>query len=333
MSVSGSKSRSSVPVLRHVSEERKTAGAYKDVITGKPDPSKKLTATIGKLSNMVNDGRVPSGKIDEANNILQNVIGHLISQQSKTTQQGGEINDEYYGTYRRPVYNVSKVNKDGVYEYDKQFQLDVQSYIKSISPKSALVELNTLQSLVPFMIADPNCRRLSSPVKYGYADLLRFMGWNYDESYVSMLPTVDGEINPLYAKIEYLFPDTYGNMVLSGMHNDRDSKIILYQLYSKLNKINADYAKNPKKYANKRSKEYAEIITALERIVLRKYDPTYISRNIKGQERPMHQHKMNSFVKDLMLFNSILKRHSGTDPLRHPADTTTMKIVDKHFKN
>lgn len=115
-----------------------------------------------------------------------------------------------------------------------QFQLDVQRYVRNLPFEYQLEQLNKIQEDCPFLIVDPMRRQLStldsagSNIKYGFADLYRFLGLSYVPAKVGKvklsqpkkLPSVPASQNPFYQPVNYNFsiPDTRGNMMLSKLY-------------------------------------------------------------------------------------------------------------------
>lgn len=230
---------------------------------------------------------------------------------------------------RRPAYNVTRKTKEGKWDIDSKFQKDVQKYIKSLHPKLRLPELNKLQQSCPFLIADPAMKKLkkNSSVSYGYADLMRFLGWNYDASQ----NIIKSSENPLYFQIKYPFPDVYGNVMLAQMKNMSDYGTILADLNNQLDSVTRSYKKDPKKNRVKRNKAYVDIFNTAYNIIEQSTNPVSLSKFIVGQERPMYKYQKDNFYNTLLAFNQLHKMHPASKGKKNPKKTK-ISLKDKRLK-
>lgn len=127
----------------------------------------------------------------------------------------------------------------------ERFQLLAKNYVAKLPANLQLAELNTLQKGLPFKLAHPSRERMEGSVKYGYADLYRFLGYPFGEG-MAHLPfdkdTKKG--NPFYAP--------YGPVPDAQM-NDALKKVLeqnpMYKLAAMLKmakSLNREYSGNEK---------------------------------------------------------------------------------------
>lgn len=227
---------------------------------------------------------------------------------------------------RRPVYIKTKKVKKGTretYEIDKKFQADVQKYIKSLNPELQLPELNMVQSSCPFLIADPNMSRLKTGVNavYGFADLLRFLGWNYESNILK------SEKNPFYSEIKYPFPDVYGNLMFSRMRNLYNYDSLFNNLRSRVHVIEKEYKQNPKSNHKKRNNELSHIVKTAKNVIDELTSPVNLSRLLPDMQRPMDTYRRGNFYKTLIQFNQLHKLHP-TSKGEMPPDSTKIQLLN-----
>jgi hypothetical protein len=233
----------------------------------------------------------------------------------------------------RPYYDVTKTKqksngKHYGYEYDEKFQKSVQNYIKHVHPSKQLGDLNAFQKTSPFSLIDPFRSQMQGKVNYGYADLMRFLGWNYNKNETGILKSKN---NPMYQPIIYPEPDARGNAALLKMQQMYNYTELVDKLKGRFTTINNKYMSDPKKYRVQRNKEFHDLIKILMKIIEEKSSPIYLSRFVGDQERPMHQYVHKNLLQDLIKFNQMHKLHLSSKG-KHAPNTTQMRLTNKNLK-
>lgn len=250
-------------------------------------------------------------------------------------------NDEIAEMYmlnpiRRPTYRIVSV-KSKQSKIDHKFQLDVQKYIRTVHPELRLREFNDLQLKCKFLLSDPLRRHFTKSakkVRYGQADLLRFLGYNYHIDYNKLIKT-DKDIdktnsNPLFYQIKYPHPDVYGNVMLDSLKYVNGYDGIVGNLYIDFMTADKNYKKNPKKNRGQRNKIYTNVVQNLSMILDNMRNPISLSALIEGQKRPMKEYNRKSFFKTLVDFNSLHLLHSSSKGKTPPAKTN-LSLVDERL--
>lgn len=232
----------------------------------------------------------------------------------------------------RPYYDVISVrkvegNKNYVHKYDENFQKAVQSYIKHVHPSRQLGELNSLQMVSPFSLIDPFRSKLTGSVNYGYADLMRFLGWNYNKNETNIRKSKN---NPFYQPIIYPQPDARGNAALLKMQQMYNYSDLINKLQHRFVDVNSKYMKDPKKHRVSRNKEFLDIAKILIKIIEEKTSPIYLSRFVGEQERPMHQYVHKHLLEDLVKFNQMHKLHMSSKG-QHAPRSTKLRLTNKNL--
>lgn len=189
----------------------------------------------------------------------------------------------------------------------KKFQEIVKKYIKSINPKHQLYVLNRIQSSTPFMLMNPAKLlppRIARQIKYGYADLLRFLcnpvfnedvarfnevGQNINMHTVKKVPegiemgTNKYKGNPFYNPIWYPIPDNRSNILIDDLMSRNkafyESKIRqIQQLFFEVNNTRMD--------ESAAIKRLNQILHLMVDIYDRENNPVYLSKDPVLVDKP-----------------------------------------------
>lgn len=243
-----------------------------------------------------------------------------------------------------------------------KFQNIVRRFLRSEkNPATQLAFLNKIQQQTKFHLFNPDGSRKAqrskhgssayNSLKYGYADLLRFLcepvksgevarltranpiGYryvvdengeykrNYKGEYVKAELVTDGKTryrkestsNPFYNPIQYDVPDERGNELLERLY------VGARQYYAK--KV-AELAYLKKELKTKPSKERRRSILENMLLIFRqihdnRFDPIHLSKQIKGQQRPMETYRNEHFY-ELLEQMSTRKRLAPTSVRERP---------------
>lgn len=189
-----------------------------------------------------------------------------------------------------------------------KFQELVKKYIKSINPKHQLYVLNRIQANTPFMLINPAKLlppRIVKQIKYGYADLLRFLCnsvFNEDiarfnevgqpiEMYtIKNMSSKEIEVgtnkykgNPFYNPIWYPIPDNRSNILIDDLMNRNKAfyeskKRQIQQLYYEVNNTRMDETTAIKKVN--------QILHLMVDIYDRENNPVYLSKDPVLVDKP-----------------------------------------------
>lgn len=231
--------------------------------------------------------------------------------------------------------------KENQEELRLKFQNIVRRFLRSEkNPATQLAFLNKIQQQTKFHLFNPDGSRKTQrskhgssayqSLKYGYADLLRFLcepvksgevarltqanpighryvvdnengeyKRNYKGEYVKADLVTDGKTryrkeptsNPFYNPIQYDVPDERGNELLERLY------VGARQYYAK--KV-AELAYLKKELKTKPSKERRRSILENMLLIFRqihdnRFDPIHLSKQIKGQQRPMETYRNEHF--------------------------------------
>lgn len=183
----------------------------------------------------------------------------------------------------------AKGKKDD-FEGQVRFQAMAQEFLGGVdNPATSLYYLNEMQKYAPFMVADPRPQPLGpqpKSVKYGYADLFRFMGYPFSEGMARI------KENPFYHPIRYPIPDPTANDALLRMLSKNS-----LSLRDKLRTLVESSSKKVFRMDDPEAKEIAGLIHA---ILADRYDPDRILLPIPGQERPMANYRLNNIHRQLL---------------------------------
>jgi hypothetical protein len=287
--------------------------------------------------------QVPIYEVEKSGNLKENIdnLGLL-----RLKFQG--IVRDFIKKERNPAVQLTILNKIQKNTHFNLFNLGSQSTLDTIRQKSK--DSPAMQSL-----------------KYGYADLLRFLCAPVKSGEVARLTkmnplgeryVVDREngeyvlkhnkyvkatgnvadnavryrkeqtVNPFYSPIQYDAPDTRANEMLERLY------VGARQYYTK--KL-AELAYLRKELDAKPSKERRKSILENMLLILRqihdnRFDPIYLSKQIKGQERPMETYKNEHFYELLEQLSTRKRLHPmslGTKPPNNSDIEISSPPIDK----
>lgn len=199
-------------------------------------------------------------------------------------------------------------------EEKKEYQDAARHVVKSASPSEMLILLEGLQQKVPFGIVDPKRRILVGGAKPNYSmnELYKFIGDNFNNS--SNLSRNIGE-DPFYTPMNYPEPtDLSTDSVLQ--------KLIAESPYQKFLRLYDQYKtskSNPEVYAN-RIRQIYTILTDPNHVA----NPWYLTKYVKGQERPMESYVNDEFMATLSKFS---QKH--TNKSKPTFETVTINMPPK----
>jgi hypothetical protein len=196
----------------------------------------------------------------------------------------------------------------------KEYQDAARHIVKSASPSEMLILLEKLQQNVPFGIVDPKRRILvgGSKPNYSMNELYKFIGDNFNNS--SNLSRNLGE-DPFYTPMNYPDPtDLSTDSVLQ--------KLIAESPYQKFLRLYDQYKTsktNPEVYAN-RIRQIYNILTDPNHVA----NPWYLTKYVKGQERPMESYVNDEFMATLSKFSQ-----KNTNKSKPTFETVTINMPPK----
>lgn len=205
-----------------------------------------------------------------------------------------------------------------------KFQKMVRSYLRSKHPSQQIVLLNKIQAKTPFTILNPEQLLSQQGIRYGYADLLRFM----------CDPVKTGEVakrlntgkNPFYQPIRYTVPDEEGNAILEKLHLQNTKNI-----KEKLEEIKYLQKELKSGSKEKKAKTLGTLISVIKELQDIRNDPITMSKHIKGQERPMSEYRKKHFFSLLRQLNTRKKMHPASSGINAP-DSTGISLTGKSKK-
>lgn len=255
-----------------------------------------------------------------------------------------------------------------------KFQNIVRRFLRSEkNPATQLAFLNKIQQQTKFHLFNPDGSRKAlrskhgssayQSLKYGYADLLRFLcepvksgevarltqanpiGYryvvdnengeykrNYKGEYVKADLVTDGKTryrkeptsNPFYNPIQYDVPDERGNELLERLY------VGARQYYAK--KV-AELAYLKKELQTKPSKERRRSILENMLLIFRqihdnRFDPIHLSKQIKGQQRPMETYRNEHFYELLEQMSTRKRLAPASVRERPPRGNTGISITN-----
>ena len=216
-----------------------------------------------------------------------------------------------------PLYDsrYAKGSEDN-FEGQARLQALSQQFLGSISnPSLSLFYLNELQRKMPFMMADPRPQmfaRKPKVVKYGYADLFRFMGHPFGPGMARV------KENPFYHPISYPIPDPAANRALLSM---LDSNSI-----QKLHKLKEIVGNSRKRVFLPGDSDYAKITGLMHDIMADRYDPDRILVRMPGQERPMASYRLNNIHR---LLTNMMVAHEIYGPVGYAKEGMVQVDIQK----
>lgn len=198
------------------------------------------------------------------------------------------------------------------------FQQGAQQFLRSLPFEYQLEQLNKIQDKCPFLLVDPQTRQLTTlgNVKYGLADLYRFMGLSFVPAKIGKVkfskqkynPKIPAKFNPLYQPVDYNYsiPDFRGNQILSSIYAQSPSSYYskLKHFYSNLSNffnisggVDNEYKMSGggKLFIDSSMKDIMEL---LKYIYKTEADPNYIYNHMLTygrNDRPMQTYFRNNF--------------------------------------
>lgn len=283
-------------------------------LTEKPFHEKEVESAVGKLYHELKKSIVELG--DSYDNSLK-----------QFTEQFDAYKDVDYSHGTIPQFRASTGDKESDDKKRLAFQKQIRQFLKTREPSQQLVLLNKIQRDTPFLIADPS-RKLMPRLKYGYADLLRFLCEPVKSGRVARFSkTGDPSKNPFYQPIRYYpIPDEEGNELLERIH----SSSYKYQK-EKLKELEYLYKEIKSKGISKEKKmnKLNMIIIVMKELYDIQKDPVSLSKLIKGQERPMESYRNAHFIELLRQLNTRKKMAPATYGEKAPMNTGINLVGDK----
>jgi len=292
-----------------------------------------------------------------------------------------EVTDDETG-YRKaqvPMYEANVVDGDDEQTQKNQealrikFQGIVRRFLKTENkPANQLAFLNKIQQKTKFNLFDLHKGKRSSgsstlnSLKYGYADLLRFLCEpvksgevarltkanpigsryvvdnenghyikNYNGSYTKLdeysTKLTDAKVryskeattNPFYNPIQYDVPDERGNELLENLYVG--ARQYYAKKMSELNYLKKELTAKPSRERRKSILE--NMLLIFRQIHDNRFDPIHLSKQIRGQERPMETYKNEHFYE--LLEQLATRKALAPASLRQkpPSGNTGIEIV------
>ena len=168
------------------------------------------------------------------------------------------------------------------------FQKAVYKYLQEIPEMFKLQEINNIQDQVDFIISYPDRSKpgqiKEEKFKYGHGDLLRFLTMMGESDPETTILKIDG--NPFYVPIKYELPDVTFNEYFEKIKAETSIDRLLYDISILLEK----YDGLSETDINDRVAIVMKSLKIMKHILNMKYDPTFLSKFIDGQERPMYKY-------------------------------------------
>jgi len=209
------------------------------------------------------------------------------------------------------VSNTMILNTD---THKKEYQDAARHIVKSASPSEMLILLEKLQQNVPFAIVDPKRRILvgGTTPSYSMNELYQFIGDNFNTS-ANVSRNTDQD--PFYTPMNYPNPgDLSTDSVLQ--------KLIAESPYQKFLRLYDQYKTsktNPEVYAN-RIRQIYNILNDPNHVA----NPWYLTKYVKGQERPMESYVNDEFMATLSKFSQ-----KNTSKSKPTFETVTVNMPPK----
>jgi hypothetical protein len=195
-------------------------------------------------------------------------------------------------------------------------------------PALMLQKLNEVQQGVPFVLVyggkEPSpAIAYGSRITYGLGDLFRFLHLlNKDTPVMSEMKIKGTSYNPFYAPIKYPIPtiDFSFNEMLQ-ICNQRFNRHEVLPPIEELFRLTSSMEE--KKYYKTVVENYRSIMKKLLELVEGLLDPTFLSKMIPGQERPVEKWEQDNFN---MLVSQFLQRHSLQELLEKKTRKTVSMV-------
>lgn len=266
--------------------------------------------------------------------------------------------------YEPVQYGDEQRDKEAKLRSRVKFQNEVRRFIRGSKPAQQLAILNAIQKNTKFSIFNPMQKKrvdntAFDKLRYGYADLLRFLceptksgitekltkanplgnrfvldnsvmdsdAYTYNgKNYVRYDPNIHMGMNryrkelvtnPFYQPILYDVPDDNANERLENLYIGarkyyKKKMEELTYLHKEL--ANAD--------SNQRKRNIIENILLIYRQIYdNRFDPIHLSKQIKGQERPMEKYRQDHFIETLQQLVTRSKIAPGARGIKPPAVT------------
>ena len=187
-----------------------------------------------------------------------------------------------------------------------RFQEMLQAYVERIPLARAVEELNEIQKVHDFVVVDPEFKKITQPLEYGFADLYHFLGMNIPHRQIidngkkgeatKGFLKIDGSL--FYSPITYPIPDIVGNAHLAGVLQTDISTSPFLEL---INRYDPDTKVEGISRIKKRTQKggifpavigHDEIamLEGVKQVWDKSKDISYMSQFVKGQERPMRKY-------------------------------------------
>lgn len=313
-------------------------------LTGKHFSEKDLTSfaknSYKELKTMINNPKsdlMEYGKEDNIENPkTEEELSYVASLAPSTASLSG--NDKESIEARKRVAN---------------FQKALKFAMKNINdPPQQLSMLNRIQKTVPFLVLDPH-RKKTKSVKYGYADLLRFMCDPVKDGSVlkhiqnnpigkrTRIKKVSGKENefqaitedvnnPFYQPIRYPIPDEAANLRLKQL------QVGSREFYAKKMKELEYLDKQVKaKGQSKKQKEkhLISMLKVLKEVQDHQNNPILFSKYVKGQERPMETYRKEHFFEMLSQLSASIQKAPATMGVKVPEHGVVEINPDEYSKS
>lgn len=358
-------------LLDSVAQEDKTLWELRYPLTGKLVTERDMISLIKKLNKRFED--------------MQNEFPEPLTFEDENILEPGDIRE---GLAQVPIYEPAQydfgseeasreANQEAKLKSRLKFQKVVRKFIRDSQPSQQLALLNSVQkntkwSLFNPMQKKPKQETAFNKLRYGYADLLRFLcdpvksgtvqrltranptGYKYviddDEGeyayngkeYIKWDPIKHTgmhkyrkvqTVNPFYQPILYDVPDEDANERLENLY--KGARKYYKKKLDELNYLHKELERSESKEHRKRIIE--NILLIYRQIYDNRFDPIHLSKQIKGQERPIETYRQEHFNETLQQLVTRNKLAPGTFRAKPPGRTgveinpnlAIMKQLDK----
>lgn len=232
-------------------------------------------------------------KFEDANEVVDVYDNSLTSDNTDGILQPA-VWDGMIATDDKRELKGLRENDDGINNLvgrRKQIQLYARKHIQSQSPKYMLKELQRLQDKLDFALVDPLVRpyRTKDPPKYTPLDLYQFLSDHLHDDVNHFRRAGD---SPFYQPMVYPKDASMDQVLASLISESPYQKFIrLYNQYK--------YAKSAPEVYKERLQYIYDVLTNKNN----KANPYYLTRFVKGQERPMEEYRNEEFLATLNEFS------------------------------